>query len=99
MRPPLKSHRACFYANKTGWTKCLVLSCNDTNMGVGFAAQLAHILQPKVIIPCHYGYTYPAVRWMGGHPAEFVTTLASSNYKMPFTDIMILSPGGKIVLP
>ena len=41
-------------------------------MGVGFAAQLAHILQPKVIIPCHYGYTYPAVRWMGGHPAESV---------------------------
>ena len=32
------------------------------------------------------------------HPAEFVTALAARNYKMPCTDIMILSPGGKLVL-
>jgi len=86
-------------ANLSLEVEYLLLPINDTNMGVGFAAQFAHLLQPKVVIPCHYGYTYPAVRWMGGHPAEFVTTLASRNYKMPFTDIMILSPGGKIVLP
>ena len=76
----------------------LLLPINDTNMGVGFAALLAHLLQPRVVIPCHYGYTYPPVRWMGGHPAELVTALAARNYKMPSTDIMILSPGGKLVL-
>ena len=66
-------------------------------LGVGFAALLTHMLQPRVVIPCHYGYTYPAVRSQGGHPAEFVTALAARNYKLPATDIVILSPGGRMV--
>ena len=76
----------------------LLLPINDTNLGVGFAALLTHLLQPKAVIPCHYGYVYPAVRAGGGHPAEFVTALAARNYKIPNTDIMILNPGGKMVL-
>lgn len=44
----------------------LLLPINDTNMGVGFAALLTHLLQPEVVIPCHYGYVYPAVRFQGG---------------------------------
>ena len=76
----------------------LLLPINDTNLGVGFAALLTHLLQPRVVIPCHYGYTYPAVRFQGGHPSECVTALAARNYKIPATDIMILNPGGKIVL-
>ena len=51
----------------------LLLPINDTNLGVGFAALLTRILQPKVVIPCHYGFTSPPVRSQGGHPAEFVT--------------------------
>ena len=76
----------------------LLLPINDTNMGVGFAALLTHLLQPRAVIPCHYGYIYPAIRALGGHPAEFVTALAARNYKIPNTDIMILNPGGKVVL-
>ena len=76
----------------------LLLPINDTNLGVGFAALLTHLLQPRVVIPCHYGYIYPAVRHQGGHPAEFVTALAARNYKIPGTDILILNPGGKVVL-
>ena len=76
----------------------LLLPINDTNLGVGFAALMTHLLQPRVVIPCHYGYVYPAVRFQGGHPAEFVTALAARNYKIPGTDIMILNPGGKVVL-
>ena len=76
----------------------LLLPINDTNLGVGFAALLTHLLQPRVVIPCHYGYVYPPVRFQGGHPAEFVTALAARNYRMPGTDIMILNPGGKVVL-
>ena len=76
----------------------LLLPINDTNLGVGFAALLTHLLQPRVVIPCHYGYIYPAVRFQGGHPSEFVTALAARNYKIPGTDIMILNPGGKVVL-
>ena len=34
----------------------LLLPINDTNLGVGFAALLTHLLQPRVVIPCHYGY-------------------------------------------
>jgi len=75
----------------------LLVPINDTNLGVGFAALLTHMLQPRVVIPCHYGYTYPAVRSQGGHPAEFVTALAARNYKLPATDIVILSPGGRMV--
>ena len=60
--------------------------------------ELTHLLQPRVVIPCHYGYIYPAVRFQGGHPSEFVTALAARNYKIPDTDIMILNPGGKVVL-
>ena len=76
----------------------LFIPINDTNLGVGYAATLTFILQPRVVIPCHYGYTYPPVRSQGGHPAEFVTALAARNYKLPFTDIAILSPGGRLVL-
>lgn len=76
----------------------LLAPINDTNLGVGFAALLTHLLQPKIVIPCHYGYTYPPVRSQGGHPAEFVTALATRNYKIPHTDIIILTPGGKVVL-
>ena len=76
----------------------LLVPINDTNLGVGFAALLTHILQPRVVVPCHYGYTYPPVRSQGGHPAEFVTALAARGYDMPTTDIVILSPGGRLVL-
>ena len=76
----------------------LLMPINDTNLGVGFAALLTHLLQPRVVIPCHYGYVYPAIRFQGGHPAEFVTAIAARNYKLPGTDIMILCPGGKVVL-
>lgn len=76
----------------------LLLPINDTNLGVGFAALLTQILQPKVVIPCHYGFTSPPVRSQGGHPAEFVTALAARNYRLPATDVLILQPGGKVVL-
>lgn len=75
----------------------LLLPINDTNLGAGFGALLTSLLQPKVVIPCHYGYTYPPIRSQGGHPAEFVTALAARNYKIPCTDIVILQPGGKFV--
>jgi len=38
------------------------------------------------------------VRSQAGHPAEFVTALAARGYDMPTTDIVILSPGGRLVL-
>ena len=76
----------------------LLLPINDTNLGVGFAALLTRILQPRVVIPCHYGFWSPPVRSQGGHPAEFVTALAARNYHLPATDIVILNPGGKYVL-
>ena len=40
----------------------LLVPINDTNLGVGFAALLTYILQPRVVVPCHYGYTHPPVR-------------------------------------
>ena len=76
----------------------LLVPINDTNLGVGFAALLTQLLQPTVVIPCHYGYAYPSVRSLGGSPAEFVTALAARNYEIPNTDIVVLSPGGKYVL-
>jgi L-ascorbate metabolism protein UlaG (beta-lactamase superfamily) len=76
----------------------LLLPINDTNLNVGFAAQLANELQPRAIIPCHYGMWGPMKHWMGGHPAEFITALAVRGYPMPLTDIHILRPGGKLVL-
>ena len=76
----------------------LLVPINDTNLGVGFAALLTHLLQPKAVVPCHYGWVYPPVRFQGASPAEFVTALAARNYKIPNTDIMILNPGGKLVL-
>jgi len=76
----------------------LLVPINDTNLGVGFAALLTHLLQPRVVVPVHYGYTFPPVRSQGGHPAEFVTALAARNYNLPTTDIVILQPGGRLVL-
>ena len=76
----------------------LLVPINDTNLGVGFAALLTHILQPRVVVPCHYGYVAPPVRSQAGHPAEFVTALAARNYSIPTTDIVILQPGGRLVL-
>ena len=76
----------------------LLVPINDTNLGVGFAALLTQLLQPTVVIPCHYGYAYPPVRSLGGSPAEFVTALAARNYEIPNTDVVILNPGGKYVL-
>ena len=76
----------------------LLLPINDTNMGVGFAALLTQILQPRVVIPCHFGYFSPRVRSQGAHPAEFLTAIAARQYRLPNTDIMILSSGGKVVL-
>ena len=76
----------------------LLLPINDTNMGVGFAALLTQILQPRVVIPCHFGYFSPPIRSQGAHPAEYLTTIAARRYRLPNTDIMILSPGGKVVL-
>ena len=76
----------------------LLLPINDTNLGVGFAALLTQLLQPTVVVPCHYGYGYPPVRSFAGSPAEFVTALAARNYELPKTDIVVLNPGGKYVL-
>ena len=76
----------------------LIVPICDTDLGAGFAALLTFLLQPQVVIPCHYGYTYPPLRSQGGHPAEFVTALGVRNYKIPRTDIAILQPGGKVVL-
>ena len=76
----------------------LLLPINDTNLGVGFAALLTQLLQPTVVVPCHYGYGYPPVRSFAGSPAEFVTALAARNYEIPNTDIVVLNPGGKYVL-
>ena len=76
----------------------LLLPINDTNLGVGFAALLTQLLQPTVVVPCHYGYGYPPVRSFAGSPAEFITALAARNYELPKTDIVILNPGGKYVL-
>ena len=76
----------------------LLVPINDMNLGAGLAALLTHLLQPRVVIPCHYGYVYPPVRFQGGHPAEFVTALAARNYAVPNTDIMVLNPGGRLIL-
>jgi len=76
----------------------LLLPINDSNMGVGYAAQLTSRLQPKVVIPCHYGMWAPAVSYQGGHPAEYLTALAARGYTLPRTDIMILKPGGRVIL-
>ena len=76
----------------------LLVPINDTNLGVGFAALLTQLLQPTVVVPCHYGYGYPPVRSFAGSPAEFVTALAARNYEIPNTDIVVLNPGGKYVL-
>lgn len=76
----------------------LLLPINDTNFGAGMAALLTQILQPRAVIPCHYGFVFPPVRSQGGHPAEYLAALASRSYRIPNTDIMILKPGGKIVL-
>ena len=76
----------------------LLLPINDTNMGVGFAAQLTQILQPRVVIPCHFGFFWPPIRSQGGHPAEFLTAIAARGYRLPDTDIAVLRPGGKVVL-
>lgn len=100
----------------------LLLPINDTNFGAGFAAQLTLELQPKVVIPCHYGMYTPTMEWhksardrvdnyqdyygtyapamgfQGGHPAEYIVAIAARDYKCPKTDIMILKPGGKLVL-
>ena len=75
-----------------------LIPINNTGMGVGYAALLTQILQPKVVIPCHYGFYYPPMRSQGGHPAEFVTAIAARNYMLGNTDIVILKPGGKYVL-
>ena len=76
----------------------LIVPICDTDLGAGFGALLTFLLQPQVVIPCHYGYTYPPIRSQGGHPAEFVTALGVRNYRIPRTDILILQPGGKVVL-
>jgi L-ascorbate 6-phosphate lactonase len=76
----------------------LLLPINDTNLSAGFAAQLTHELQPRVVIPCHYGMYAPPLDWQGGHPAEFFVALTARGLEVPYTDIMILAPGGKVVL-
>ena len=53
----------------------LLLPINDTNLGVGFAALLTQILQPRVVIPCHFGFVNPPIRSQGGHPAEYLTAI------------------------
>ena len=58
----------------------LLVPINDTNLGVGFAALLTQLLQPTVVIPCHYGYAYPpsgrlaAVRRSSSRPWRPETT-------------------------
>ena len=76
----------------------LLLPINDTNLGVGFAALLTQILQPRVVIPCHFGFVNPPIRSQGGHPAEYLTAIAARDYKIPHTDIVVLSFGGRYVL-
>ena len=75
-----------------------LIPINNTGMGVGYAALLTQIFQPKVVIPCHYGFYHPPLRSQGGHPAEFITAIAARNYMLGNTDIVILNPGGKYVL-
>ncbi len=75
----------------------LLLPINDTNLGVGFAAQLTEELQPRVVIPCHYGMYAPPKDWQGGHPAEYLSALAARRYETPYTDIMVLTPGGRVL--
>jgi len=77
----------------------LLLPINDTNFGMGDASYLSYQLQPKMIIPCHYGMFEPPPpeNWQGGHPAEFLAALQLRKYKLPHTDIMVLKPGGRIV--
>jgi len=76
----------------------LLLPINDTNLSVGFAAQLTNELQPKVVVPCHYGMYAPPEDWQGGHPAEYLVALTARRYEIPYTDIMILKPGGMVIL-
>jgi L-ascorbate metabolism protein UlaG (beta-lactamase superfamily) len=78
----------------------LLLPVNDTNLGVGFAALLTNELKPRVVIPCHYGMYAPPSLWRGGHPVEYLSVLVARGYwsSLPHTDIMILRPGGKVIL-
>ncbi len=79
----------------------LLLPINDTDLGVGWAATLAHRLQPDVIIPCHYRMWYKGGpgQFFGsqsGHPAELLLALLVRGYSLPKTDIMVLKPGGRL---
>ena len=78
----------------------LLLPINDTNLGVGFAALLTSELHPRVVIPCHYGMYAPPTFWRGGHPGEYLAVLTARAYweSLPRTDIMVLRPGGKVLL-
>jgi len=78
----------------------LLLPINDTNFGSGFAAMLTNQLQPKAVIPCHYGMYNPPSLWRGGHPVEYLATLVARGYwaSLPQTDLLILKPGGKVIL-
>jgi L-ascorbate metabolism protein UlaG (beta-lactamase superfamily) len=81
----------------------LLLPINDTDLGVGWAATLAHRLQPGVIIPCHYRMWYKGGpgRFYGsqsGHPAELLLALLVRGYSLPKTDILMLQPGGRLLL-
>ena len=88
-------HRKTIFDLKVDY---FLIPINDTGIGVGFAALLTQILQPKVVIPCHYGFYDPPILSQGGHPAEFVTAIAARDYMLGNTDIVILNPGGKYVL-
>ena len=77
----------------------LLLPINDTNFGIGFAAMLTYQLQPKIVIPCHYGMYNPPTFWRGGHPIEYLTTLVARGYWATLfkTDFLILKSGGKVI--
>lgn len=76
----------------------LLLPINDTNLNAGFAALLTKELQPSIVIPCHYGMYPPPEDWQGGHPAEYLTAIAARGYSVPHTNIMVLQPGGCVIL-
>ncbi len=76
----------------------LLLPLSENNLGTSWAAHLTAKLQPRVVIPCHYGMFDPPTGWQGGHPVEYLTVLLTREYEVPRTDVMILRPGGRVLL-
>jgi L-ascorbate metabolism protein UlaG (beta-lactamase superfamily) len=76
----------------------LLLPISENNLGTGLGAKLTYELQPKIVIPCHYGMFDPPQDWQGGDPIEYLAALKTRKYSIPYTNIVILNPGGSIFL-